>query len=276
MAFKLLVTDIDETLSRGECVSPEVAAACRLLRENGWSLMVATGRILSTAISHIRGIEAFLPAIVYDGGRIMDPASGKSICETPMDTRLALEIVAAGWDHPVELQIIGDERAFCRRSDSITRDFFLASGVPVDHSLTRPSVPHDVFRVIFHGSPVHIRTLQDHLKTLFRGRAGIVQAGEGFLDILPPGVSKGSALSSWLETCPESPDIIVAAGDHHNDLELLAAAHIAVAPEDGADDVIRVADVIMPSADRHGFAVMAEWLLKWEGTRDEITGSVVL
>jgi len=93
---------------------------------------------------------------------------------------------------------------------------------------------------------------------------------------LPPGVSKGAALSAWLDTCPESPDIIVAAGDHHNDLELLAAAHIAVAPEDAAADVLRAAKIIMPSADRDGFAVMAEWLLKWEGTRDEITGSVVL
>ncbi len=46
MAMKLLVTDIDETLSRGESVSPEVERACARLRENGWSLMVATEEFL--------------------------------------------------------------------------------------------------------------------------------------------------------------------------------------------------------------------------------------
>jgi len=276
MALKLLVTDIDETLSRGESVSPEVERACARLRENGWSLMVATGRILATAITHIRGIGSSLPAIVYDGGRVMDPSSGKALCETPMDPALALEIVSAGWHHPVELQIIGDEKAFCRCSDAMTRDFFAASGVPVDDSMETPFSPSRVYRVIFHGVPGCIRTLQHELKSRFSGRAEVVQAGEGFLDILPRGVSKGAALASWIGTLSERPDLVVAAGDHHNDLELLAMAHIAAAPEDAADDVLKIARVIMPSAERHGFAALADWLLEWEGSRYKIDAPVVL
>lgn len=276
MAFKLLVTDIDETLSRGESVSPEVERACVRLRENGWSLMVATGRILATAITHIRGIGSSLPAIVYDGGRVMDPSSGRALCEIPMDPGLALEIVEAGWNHPVELQIIGDERAFCRYSDVMTRDFFAASGVPVDDTMESPSSPSRVYRVIFHGVPGCIRTLQYELKNRFSERAEVVQAGEGFLDILPRGVSKGAALASWIDTLPERPDLVVAAGDHHNDMELLAMAQISAAPEDAADDVLKIARVIMPSADRHGFAALADWLLEWEKSRYEISSPVVL
>ncbi|MBP6331953.1 MAG: HAD family phosphatase [Aminivibrio sp.] len=276
MAFKLLVTDIDETLSRGESVSPEVERACVRLRENGWSLMVATGRILATAITHIRGIGSSLPAIVYDGGRVMDPSSGRALCEIPMDPGLALEIVEAGWNHPVELQIIGDERAFCRYSDVMTRDFFAASGVPVDDTMESPSSPSRVYRVIFHGVPGCIRTLQYELKKRFSERAEVVQAGEGFLDILPRGVSKGAALASWIDTLPERPDLVVAAGDHHNDMELLAMAQISAAPEDAADDVLKIARVIMPSADRHGFAALADWLLEWEKSRYEISSPVVL
>ncbi|MBL3539576.1 HAD family hydrolase [Aminivibrio sp.] len=276
MALKLLVTDIDETLSRGETVSPEVELACARLRENGWSLMVATGRILATAISHIRAIGSSLPAIVYDGGRVMDPLSGKALYETPMDPALALEIVSAGWHHPVELQIIGDERAFCRHSDVMTSDFFAASGVPVDNTMESPSSPSMVYRVIFHGVPGCIRTLQHELKSRFSGRAEVVQAGGSFLDILPAGVSKGAALASWIETLPERPELVVAAGDHHNDLELLASAHIAAVPEDAAEEVLKVAHVIMPSVARHGFAALSDWLLEWEGSRYEIASPVVL
>ncbi len=276
LTMKLLVTDIDETLSRGMDVTAEVAEACARLRENGWRIMLATGRILATARSHILGTGSDLPAIVYDGGRIMDPVTSKALYEVPLDPALALEIVQAGWEHPVELQIIGDERGYCRFSDVLTRSFFRESGVPVDDSLQSPSVPSEVFRVIFHGIPGCIRTLRRDLKAQFDGRAEVVLAGENFLDVLPRGVSKGSALEAWLTTLPEPPEIIVAAGDHHNDLEMLASAHLAVAPEDAAEEILRLAHVIMPSADRHGFSFLADHLLSEEKIRSECGAAIVL
>ena len=274
--MKLLVTDIDETLSRGESPSPEVVEACARLRGTGWRLMVATGRILATSLSHIKGIGSDLPAIVYDGGRVMDPRTGKGLIETPMDPLLAAEIVEEAWNCPVELQIFGDETAFCRSSDALTRNFFKASGVPVDDSMSRPSSPQTVYRVIFFGAPAEITALRGRLAERFAGRAEIVRAGDRFLDVLPPGVSKGAALGAWIDTLEKGPSIVAAAGDHHNDLELLALAHIAAAPEDADDEVLKMAGVIMPSADRHGFSALADWLLEWERDPCEITAPVVL
>ena len=206
----------------------------------------------------------------------MDPLTSKALYEVPLDPSLALEIVEAGWEHPVELQIIGDERGYCRFSDVLTRSFFLESGVPVDDSLESPWVPPEVFRVIFHGIPGCIRTLQRELKGRLEGRAEVVLAGDNFLDVLPRGVSKGAALEAWLKTLPEPPEIIVAAGDHHNDLEMLASAHLAVAPEDAAGEVLRMAHVIMPSADRHGFTFLAQHLLFGENIRGECGTAIVL
>ncbi len=274
--MKLLVTDIDETLSRGESPSPEVERACARLRENGWSLMVATGRILATSLSHIRGIGSSLPAIVYNGARIMDPATGRALLETTMDPGLAAEVVEAAWSCPAELQVIGDERAFCRSSDVMTKSFFEASGVPVDDSMKSPYAPSLVYRVIFHGPAEAIKSLADDLSVRFSGRAEVVQAGDRFLDVLPPGISKGAALAAWLETLDKKPSLVVAAGDHHNDMELLASAHLAAAPEDAAGEVLKIADVIMPRADSHGFSSFADWLLEWEKNPCEITAPVVL
>jgi len=276
LGMKLLVTDIDETLSRGMNIATEVAEACTRLRKNGWRIMLATGRILATARSHILETGSDLPAIVYDGGRIMDPRTSKALYEVRLDPSLALEIVQAGWEHPVELQIIGDERGYCRYSDVLTRAFFRESGVPVDDSLESPRVPEKIFRVIFHGIPGCIRTLQRDLQAQFAGRAEVVLAGANFLDVLPKGVSKGAALEEWLKTLSEPPEIIVAAGDHHNDLEMLASAHLAVAPEDAAEEVLRMAHVIMPSADRHGFSFLAEHLLSEEKILGEYGAAIVL
>ncbi|MGI6253139.1 MAG: HAD hydrolase family protein, partial [Aminivibrio sp.] len=84
------------------------------------------------------------------------------------------------------------------------------------------------------------------------------------------------ALASWIETLDRKPSLVVAAGDHHNDLELLASAHIAAAPEDAAEEVLKTARVIMPPADRHGFSAFADWLLEWEKAPCEIDSPVVL
>lgn len=274
--MKLLVTDIDETLSRGESPSPEVERACERLRNSGWSLMVATGRILATSLSHIRGIGSSLPAIVYNGGRVMDPETREALMETALDPAIAAEAVEAAWNSPAELQIVGDERAFCRSSDLMTKNFFEASGVPVDASMKSPAAPQRVYRVIFYGPPRVITDLGDDLSARFSGRAEVVQAGDRFLDVLPPGVSKGAALASWIETLDRKPSLVVAAGDHHNDLELLASAHIAAAPEDAAEEVLKTTRVIMPPADRHGFSAFADWLLEWEKAPRKISSPVVL
>lgn len=276
MVSKLLVTDIDETLSRGEGVTPPVERACARLRDNGWSLMVATGRVLASSLSHIEGIGSTLPAIVYNGGRIMDPRTRGALCETTMDPSLVREVVEAAWHHDVELQVMGDEKAYCRPEDRRTRHFFGLAGIPVDDSMSSPFSPERVYRVIFHGEANAVGALQQDLKGRFADRVQFVLAGERFLDALPPGVSKGRALTKWLESLPNLPDLVVAAGDHHNDLELLQTAHIAAAPEDAAPEVLDIAKIVMPSADRHGFAALADWLLEWERDRPELPSAVVL
>jgi len=58
-----------------------------------------------------------------------------------------------------------------------------------------------------------------------------------------------------------TPGLTVAAGDHMNDFELLSYADISAVPHDCAPEVLRLADIIMPSALNHGFSFLAELLL---------------
>ncbi|MFA7621826.1 MAG: HAD family hydrolase [Aminobacteriaceae bacterium] len=263
--MKLLVTDIDETLSRGNDIPPAVISACASLYENGWSIMVATGRMLASSMHHIRKTGTTLPAIVYNGARVMDHSSRKAVFETCMDPELAHEVLRAGWDCPVELQIVGDERALCRENDHITGSYLTGSGISVNTSCEAPFIPDEVFRVLFYGDMEYILPLEQMMKDRFADRAEIVQAGEGYLDVLPLGVSKGAALRRWLDTLTGPPEIVVAVGDHHNDMEMLREADLAAAPCDATIEVLSIADIVMPSADESGFAHLAEWLLEVDG-----------
>ncbi len=273
---KLLVTDIDRTLSTGESVSPEVSNACGRLRENGWEIMVATGRILTTAMPHIRAVGAAKTAIVYDGARVMDVASGEALFQVLMEPDTVFKVLSMLWDATVELQVMGNERGVCRPQDVTTRAFFSSALVPIADSLNAPVPLEEVFRIILFGQPEIIRDLDREVRSVLGAQAEVVRSGDHFLDILPPGVSKGAAFLRFLdEFCPEPPEIIVAAGDHENDRTLLESAHVAVVPEDAVPSLLSMADVIMPSVQRHGFVALAEYLIRNEFPADTVH-SVVL
>ena len=259
--MNLLITDIDCTLSVGETVSNEVVSACRKLCDNGWQIMIATGRTLQSCVSHIRQISALDTAIVYDGARVMNAATCGEIMGFELSRKDALEILELSWDIDLEIQITGDERIFCRASDAETRDFCEMTGL-LCSAIDSPVIVGKVYRIAFWGEQNTIRSLEIVLKKRFCERFNITRGGDNFLDVLPQGISKGYALAQLISGGYVSPPkLIVAAGDHLNDFELLSFADIAAVPHDCAPEVLKLADIIMPSALNHGFSFLAELLL---------------
>ncbi|MDR1875457.1 MAG: Cof-type HAD-IIB family hydrolase [Synergistaceae bacterium] len=256
--MKLFVTDIDDTLSVGETVSGEVCDACARLRDAGWDIMVATGRTFGTSKNHMRVIGATQPAILYDGARTMtlDGREVRSSCFAPS---LAAELQESLWQEPFEIQIAGDEVIRCRESDRETIRFYRDSGVVV-HCVTAPFAAEPVYRIGLWISPERLAGVEARLRDSFDD-VEILAGGASFLDILPKGVSKGGAFERFVTGLPERPEVVVAAGDHRNDLALLRRADVAVVPRNATGDLLAMADVVMPSAMEHGVAALVDHLL---------------
>jgi Cof subfamily protein (haloacid dehalogenase superfamily) len=256
---KLLVTDIDETLSVGETVSAEVQDACARLRRNGWDIMIATGRIFGAARNHMKAASVSQPSIFYDGGRLMS-TDGKELHSTLLSPSLAEEILNFLWPLPLELQIAGDESVCCRESDRETIRFYRQSGVPVRY-VSAPAADGPVYRIGLWLSPEKLPIVVQQLKDRFGDRAEVSRGGEQFADILPKGVSKGAALERFVASLPERPEVIAAAGDSENDLTMLRFADIAAVPRGAAPALLSLADVIIPPAHENGLSALAESLL---------------
>lgn len=253
---KLLVSDIDGTLAHRDHVPDGVVRACEALRAEGWDIALATGRILASAMKYVRAVGGVDPVIVYDGARVMCSTTGEEIWGKKLPAFVVEEILEKLWRSNGGIQVFGDEIVFCRKGDEMARKYFAALGVPVDDSLDRPRTIENVYRIIIFGDPHEIRILERRMSGIFEDRARAVLAGEGFLDILPPGVSKGSALGKLIGSMHEDerPVIIAAAGDNMNDLELLNLADIAVTMSDADLSLLEVADIIIPPAREHGFS----------------------
>jgi Cof subfamily protein (haloacid dehalogenase superfamily) len=257
--MKLLVTDIDETLSVGETVSAEVRDACARLRRGGWDIMIATGRVFGAARRHLEAASASQPSIFYDGGRLMS-LDGAEIHSTLLSTALAEEILSFLWPLPLEIQIAGDEVVYCRESDRETIRFYRRTGIPV-RRVSAPFAEEPVYRIGLWLAPEKLPAVVERLKNAFGGRAEISSGGTEFVDILPKGVSKGAALERFIASLPERPEVVAAAGDNENDLTMLRFADIAAVPRNAAPALLPLAGFVMPTALEHGLSVLIEYLL---------------
>jgi HAD superfamily hydrolase (TIGR01484 family) len=221
--------------------------------------MIATGRTFGTAKDHMKAASATQPAILYDGGRIMGLRGGE-IHSTLLDAGVAEKLLDVLWSWPVEIQITGDEMIHCRESDVETISFYRNAGVSV-HCVTAPRVPGPVYRIGLWIEADKLPSVEREVKVLFGDCAEITSGGAQFLDILPKEVSKGNALAHFVSNLSERPEIIVAAGDHNNDLEMLRYADVAVTPRNASKNLAPVADIIMPKAVEHGIGALVDHIL---------------
>lgn len=256
--MKLFITDIDDTLSVGEVVADEVREACSRLSGAGWDLMIATGRTHSTARGHMEAIGVTCPSILYNGGRIVDPR-GRPLYSRLMENGLANRILQYVWTLPLELQVSGDEHIGCRETDVETRRFFANTG-PI-HLLTEPVAAEPVFRICLWMDARLMPEVERDLRERFGHEAEICPGGPQFMDIQPLGVSKGSALDRLLSELPARPEVIVAAGDHCNDRELLRRADVAASPANAHEALLREADLIIPPATEGGIRTLIDHIL---------------
>ena len=256
--MKLFITDIDDTLSVGEVVADEVQEACSRLRGAGWDILVATGRTYNTARSHMEAIGVTCPSILYNGGRIVDP-SGRALHSHLLENALARRTLKYVWTLPLELHVSGDEHIVCRETDTETRRFFAGAG---SIRLTaEPVVTEPVFRICLWMDARLMPETERGLRARFGGEAEICPGGPQSMDIQPLGVSKGAALDRLLAELPERPEVIVAAGDHCNDLELLRRADVAASPANAHESLLREADLVIPPASEGGIRTLIDRLL---------------
>lgn len=93
------------------------------------------------------------------------------------------------------------------------------------------------------------------------GRMDVVFSGEGYFDVVCPGVSKALGLGHLLRRWNIAPEECVAFGDSDNDLEMLDMVGIGYAMGNASDRVRAAADRIAPPCDQDGVLQVLEELL---------------
>ncbi len=277
--MKILVTDIDGTLINNGPLNQGVVSALKRLKRDGWEILLATGRIMQSSLDVIKTIEPYNWGIFSDGAQICEISAGRIISEKTLIPEIVNIVLSRIWHIPVEIQIFNGDHVICRKGDIKTSTFFNSLKVQVLPELDEPYLEINPTRIILHGQPetlIKAESLLRNCPYITETNSHITWSGENFLDILPFGVSKGNALAELFAMKYIHPDILVAIGDHMNDLEMLVASDLGVCPSNALSQVRAVSRVVYPSDVSVGIPKLVDFLLKNEEYSKNMTNTLIL
>jgi Cof subfamily protein (haloacid dehalogenase superfamily) len=258
--YRLLVLDLDGTVrSRVHGIASGVRAAVAAARAVGVRVCVATGRMWRSAAPWVQALGADPPVILYNGGQVLDFVTGRTLYERRLPRDAARAALAlARCDPEVQSHLYLGDRVYVERPHP------LADAYAADDGLSYELVPSldalltdDPHKLLVIGGSERVEALQRAVRA-----AGLpvhdVQSEPVYLEILPPGVSKGTALLAMLEALGVTAAETIAIGDNWNDLEMIEAAGLGVAMGSAPEGVRARADYVCGTAEEEGVREVIE------------------
>ncbi|MGE5572260.1 MAG: Cof-type HAD-IIB family hydrolase [Bacteroidota bacterium] len=264
MKYRLLVTDIDGTLVDSHQKVPEAnARAIKRLIASGGLYTFATGRNENSARPYAEALGINAPAILYNGANVVDLSRNKAIFERCLSRQAAtfvLRLVSSFDVHPT-LHLGG--RVYVQRASGALRDHMAKNGIQwtevgdLARFLEQTPRRERPTKILLIGADYVLEGLRRAIQAGLP-RISITKSEPTYLEVLPPGVSKGAALLVLCRHLGIDPKEVVAVGDGPNDLSLIQAAGMGVAVANAAPELKEHADFVSKSNEECGIAEVIE------------------
>ncbi|NJP98693.1 HAD family phosphatase [Nonomuraea sp. FMUSA5-5] len=238
--IRWIVTDLDGTLvGRDLAMVPASRDALRRFRAAGGQVVIATGRMERSALRYYEELGLDGPAILYNGARTVNLATGSvgRSCSLPPEawkTLLAMFDDLPDGVHPVAFS--GGQAYAVERAPAL-RDYARRDGITLRDPGDWTALPAgDVTKCMLIGDPLP----DPHIPGTVTTRSEAT-----YLEILPEGATKGSALRELAAAAGVPPREIAAVGDNPNDLDMIELAGLGAAVGDGHPALRAAADVVV-------------------------------
>ncbi|MDX6376143.1 MAG: hypothetical protein QOE98_446 [Gaiellaceae bacterium] len=238
--------DLDGTVLYEARPLLSAAPAIARLQESGVQCIIATGRMLTSALKVADELGISSPVVCYQGAMV-GSAEGEILQHDPLDIptarELLIEIEAAGYD-PVAFI---DEHVYVARESETAHTYSKNAGVGyrVVGDLAN-WLPAPVTKLVTWGEPNEMSALRDALLPRYGDRAFIAKSLPYYLEMAAPGISKATGAEYVCELLGITSDECIAFGDGENDIEMLDWAGFGVAVGEGFEPLALHANWVCP------------------------------
>lgn len=263
MDIRAIFLDLDGTLNNDEKqITPRTKAALMAAQGRGIRLVLASARPGPGLYRERDALEMEKYGGVlmsYNGGRIVEAATGKLLFETAMEQETARSVLRFFKTLPVT-PILDDGKEFfvtdaggykvayeCKNNGMLCREvedlseYLCFSPVKILMSVL-PEQLHEVQRTIAAQLPPSL---------------SVVQTAPFYLEVIPSAIHKGQGLLDTCKALGIAPGQSVAFGDAENDIPMLRSAGVGVAMGNAGQLVKEAADTVTGTNNEDG---IAQWL----------------
>lgn len=261
---KLLLSDMDGTLLNSQgCISRENQQAIKYFIENGGLFGIATGRSQLNSVLFLDEIKVNAPCILYNGCGIFDFSANKFITlhELPK-ARLIVFLEYCLKKFPdVTIQIYCPEMCYFVSPESQADPYVVSIHQPCEFCGMDAIIDIPWIKILFCGKTEDLKTLNaTMLYSELVKELNWVFSSEIYLEYLPAGISKGSALR-YIKEIMGAEFRVYAVGDYNNDVEMLQTADVGIATKNAISSLKELADVVTVSNDENAIAEIIDKIL---------------
>ena len=267
MEYKLIAMDLDGTLNNDQkIITEKTKAALMAAQKRGIRLALASARpspglFKERDILRLQDYNGILMS--YNGGRIVDAATGKVLFETSMDLaqtkqvlrRLEALPVTPILDDGVQFYV-ADKNGYkvdyeCKNNNMTCTEV----GNLADFLSFAP------IKILMSVQPEELAEVQKQIADFLPETLTVVQTAAFYLEVIPKVINKGQGIRDICAVLGIDPSEVISFGDAANDIPMLREAGMGVAMGNAAEAVMAAANMVTLSNNDDGIAAALEKLL---------------
>lgn len=235
---KFIACDLDGTLLLNGAQSVDESAIQYIDRlvESGVIFAPASGRQITSLKRLFEPISNKLAYIAENGALV--EYRGETIGKTPMDRKLALEIIEDVIAQPnCEVLVSGEHTAYIKPK---LEEYHYRMTKIVNYHTTLvdkfTDIDEDILKIAVCDMS-GIKNSKDHFINKWSDRASVLVSGELYLDFMDSAVNKGRGIEQIQKYFGLKPEECMAFGDNYNDIAMLDKVYYSYVMEKAASDV---------------------------------------
>lgn len=266
LGYKLIAIDMDGTLLNSDNeVSERTRKAIVRAGEKGVYIILATGRLLASAIKYSYKMDLKTPIISSNGAIVIDGNKNiiyeKSIHKNTVETITKLADI-----HNLYYHFYTKDSLYSNQYDEDIIKFYNPKGIDKDDKI-KFNLYNDIREVVDNNIEVYkfifidndtkkLYKLREELKSI--ENVNVCSSWSNNVEVMQREVSKGNSLKYLCERLNVSREDVIAIGDNENDLSMIDFAGLGVSMGNGAEKIKSIADIITSTNNEDGVAKIIE------------------
>ena len=267
LKYKMLVTDMDYTLlNKEKKVSDRNREALRRAMEKGVHMVVATGRIYTSARIYARLLGLDTPIIASNGALIKD--ASKTIFRDILSQDTVREMLRLCHKYGVYCHFFTENTIYSEKLINVSLRYTEWNKYMGEEDQVKIRIVDDgeeiieaaksevLKAVVFDDDDEKIQKLRDGI--METGIVSVSQSMKHNLEVMNKGVTKGNAVRILAQLYGINREEVIAIGDNENDISMIEYAGLGIAMGNAEECLKRAADHVTGDYQEDGVAEAIE------------------